>query len=128
MQEARAQRWLGMAGLVFFALVIAAVVTTTTMSSHASAAKVAASVHQHKSALAFSAFVVGLAVFEGLFFFWYLREYLCDVASNRRLATVAYAGVVLFAVSGTLGAGVRFSMADAVGHVDLWVPKTRPGS
>jgi len=55
---------------------------------------------------------------EGLFFFWYLREYLCDVASNRRLATLAFAGVILFAVSGALQAGLRLSMADAVDHVD----------
>jgi uncharacterized membrane protein YciS (DUF1049 family) len=124
MHEVRAQRLLGLAGLVFVALVIVAVATTTTTSSHASAAKVVASVHQHKSTLMLSAFVVGLAVFEALFFFWYLREYLCDVASNRRLATVAFAGVILFAVSGTLGAGVRFSMVDAVGHVDPVVLQT----
>lgn len=118
MQTTRAQRWLGVAGLAFVALVAVAVVTSSNLSTDSTAAQVVASVHKHKTGLQLSAFDLGLAVFEGLFFFWYLREYLCDVASNRRLATLAFAGVILFAVSGALQAGMRLSIADAVDHVD----------
>jgi hypothetical protein len=124
MQDARSQRWLGVGGLVFVALIVLTGVLYSPVTTHASAAKVIASVHQHKGALTVSAFAIGLAVFEGLFFFWYLRDYLCDVATNRRLATIAYAGAILFGASGALNAGMRLSMADAVGHVDPVVMQT----
>jgi hypothetical protein len=112
------QRWLGVAGLVFLALVIVSVATSTNISSHASAAQVVASAQKHKTGLKVGAVFIGFAVFEGLFYFWYLREYLCQVAANRQLATIAFAGVILFAVSGTVAAGLRFSMGDVVGHAD----------
>jgi hypothetical protein len=124
MEGTRAQRWLGVAGLVFVVLVVVAVVTSSNVTAHSSAAQVVASVHKHKSAIQFGAFATGLAVLEGLFFLWYLREYLCEVVSNRRLATLAFAGVIIFATSGTLGAGIRLSMADAVDHVDPIVLQT----
>jgi hypothetical protein len=113
-----------LAGLVFVVLVVIAVVTGNSLSTHSTAAKVVASVHKHKTGLQFSAFDTGLAVLEGLFFLWYLREYLCEVASNRRLATLAFAGAVVFATSGALGAGIKLSMADAVDHVDPVVLQT----
>jgi uncharacterized protein DUF4386 len=118
MEQARAQRRLGAAGLLFVALLIIAVVTSSNLDSNSTAADVVASIHKHKSGLQFSAFITGLAVFEGLGFLWYLREYLCEVASNRRLASLAYVGVIFFATSGALDAGFKFAMADAVDRVD----------
>jgi hypothetical protein len=124
MRDTRARQWLGLAGLIFVVLVVIAVVTGNNVSAHSTAAQVVASVHQHKTGLQFSAFDTGLAVFEGLFFLWYLREYLCEVAANRRLATLAFAGAIIFAASGALGAGIKLSMADAVDHVDPVVLQT----
>jgi len=116
MQDTRAQRWLGLAGLLFVVLLAVAIALVPMISAHSSAAKVISNVHNHKSAFNISAIVTGLAVVEGLFFFFYLREFLCDVAANRRLATVGYAGVILFATSGGISAGIQFMMTDAVGH------------
>jgi hypothetical protein len=118
MEQARAQRWLGAAGLLFVVLLIASFVTSFHLDTHSAAADVVASVHKHKSGLQFSAFVTGLAVFEGLGFLWYLRDYLCEVASNRRLASLAYVGVIFFAADGALNAGFKLTMADAVDHLD----------
>jgi len=118
MEGTRSQRWLGLAGLLFVVLVVVTFPLSPSLSSHANPAKVVSYAHQHKGAYTASGLIVGLAVIEGLFFFWYLRDYLCDLGVSRRLVTIGYAGVVLFAASGALNAGVRLSMADAVDHVD----------
>ena len=64
-----------------------------------------------------SAYVIELAVFVALFFYWYLRDYFSSVPANRRLATVGFAGVVSFAVSGGLVAGIAWALADSVTHL-----------
>lgn len=122
--KVQSQRWLGVAGVVFVGLFILSTITTPQMAMHLDAAKVVATVHKHKGGIKFSAFVIEVAVIEGLFFLWYLREYLCEVASNRRLATLAFAGAILFAASGALDAGIRFAMVHAVGQVDPVVLQT----
>ncbi len=114
----REQRWLAVAGLVFVLVVVVAVVSTPNLDSTASAAKVVASATNHKSTWRFSGLVTLVAVFEGIFFFWYLREYVATVAANRRLATIGFAGAILFATSGLVSAGIKFSIADGVGHLD----------
>ena len=124
MQDSRAQRWLGLAGLVFVVLLVVAIASVPMINSTSSAAKVFHNIHSHKGAYNIAVFMTGLAVVEGLFFFFYLREYLCDVAANRRLATIGYAGVILFAAPGGVSAGIQFSMVDAVGHVSGSVLQT----
>jgi hypothetical protein len=64
-----------------------------------------------------AAYVIEVAVFVGVIFYWHLREWLSTVVANRRLATAGFAGVVLFAVTGGINAGVSWSLADAVDHV-----------
>jgi hypothetical protein len=118
MTEDKAQRWLGVAGLVFVVLVVISFFLVPNISQTASASKVVSSVHQHKSAFRAAAFVIGLAVIEGVFFFWYLREHLASVAANRALATVGFAGALLFAASGGLRAGFNLALADGIGHLD----------
>jgi hypothetical protein len=118
MNDARGQRWLGVGGLVFVGLVLVSVFTAPTKGTSATAASVATYMSAHKSGLRVGAIFIGLAIIEGLFFFWYLRAYLCEVIANRHLATVAYAGVIIFAVSGGIQAGLRMTMADGVGRLD----------
>ncbi len=65
-----------------------------------------------------NAYLIGFAVFIGIFFFWYLRDLVATVETNRRLATVGFAGALIFAVSGGLDASVFWASQDAVGHVD----------
>ncbi len=105
-------------GFLFVALVIVSfILVPNPPGSHASAAKVVDFYYRHKSQTAVSAYVIELAVFVALFFYWYLRDYLSSVPANRRLATVGFAGVVSFAVSGGLVAGIAWALADSVTHL-----------
>lgn len=125
MNEARAQRFLAVAGLVFVALFIASgSIAPQTPNSHASAAKVIAYYHQHKSAVQVQAYIIEVAILEGIFFFWFLRDRLCVVAANRPLANIGFAGAVLFAASGGIAAGTLWCLADAVNHVSPSVMQT----
>jgi hypothetical protein len=111
------KRWLGVLGLVFVALVLVSFfVAPSSPDSHATAAKVISYYHSNKRQVEVSAYFLEVAVFVGFFFFWYLRDYVAAVAS-KALATIGFAGAVLFAVSGALSGGLSWSLADAVGHV-----------
>lgn len=116
--DVRLKRWIALAGLLFVVLVVVAVVLGGgPPDSHASAAKIVAFYRKHKSGVQANAYLLELAVFVGLFFFWYLRDLVTTVEANRRLATIGFAGVVVFAVSGGLTAGINWTLADAVNHV-----------
>ena len=123
--DRRLRRWVGVAGLVFVVLVVlSGVLSGNAPNTHASAAKVVAFYHKHKSGIAAQAYFVEAAIFVGLFFFWYLRDLVATVPANRRLATIGFAGVVIFAVSGGMSAGLNWAAADSVGHVDPTVTQT----
>jgi len=118
MQAARSQRLLGVAGLVFVALFIASgSIAPQSPNSHASAAKVIAYYHEHKTAIFVQAYIIQVAILEGIFFFWFLRDRLSVFAPNRPLANIGFAGAVLFAASGGIAAGTLWCLADAVNHV-----------
>jgi hypothetical protein len=107
------KRWTGYGGLLFFVLVaISVFITPGTPSSNATAAKVVSTFHKNQGVYFASAYLIVVAVIVGLTYFWYLREYLGQVAASRRLLTVAYAGAIVFAVSGTVSAGMNFALAD----------------
>ncbi len=113
----RIQRWLGVLGLVFVALVVASVLLTgNSPGSHASAASVISYFHKNTTQVEVSAYLTEVAVFVGLFYFWLLRDYIAAVA-NKALATIGFAGAALFGAAGTASAGLDWSSADAVGHV-----------
>jgi hypothetical protein len=112
--ESVVKRWVSYGGLLFVALVVVAVfVAPNPAGSNATAAKVLSNYHRHQGAYYVSAYLIVAAVIVGLAYFWYLREYLTKVPANRRLMTIAYAGAVVFGVSGTVGAGLNFALADA---------------
>lgn len=116
--ESRFRQRLALAGLFFIALfVVSSFITTSPPSTHASAAKVVNFYHKHKNTEQVTSYLIELAVFVGVIFYWHLRELLCTVVSNRRLATAGFAGVILFAATGGLNAGINWSLADAVDHV-----------
>jgi hypothetical protein len=115
----RTQRLIGISGLVFIAIVAASIfVTPNSPSSTASATKVVAYYHVHKTAAGVSGHLISLAVSLALFFFWYLRDFISTTLGTKRLATIGFAGAVLFAVSGGLAAGAFYAINDTVGHVD----------
>jgi hypothetical protein len=110
------KRWIALGGLVFVVLVVLATVLFAVPGTHDSAAKVASTYAAHKNSVAVVAYLIGVAVLEGVFYFWYLRDLICTVESNRRLATIGFAGALLFAASGGLTAGIYWTAYDLVGH------------
>ena len=115
----RGARAVAVAGLLFVVLIVASIfVAPGTPNAHATAAKVVSYYQNHKGGVRVEAYVIGLAVFVGVFFFWYLRDWVCSVAENRQLATIGFAGALLFAASGALAAGIYWALADGVGHLD----------
>lgn len=123
--DVRLRRWVGVAGLVFVALIVAAeFLVPESPSTHASPLKVVAFYADHKSAVGVNAYIIGVAIVVGLFFFWYLRDFVATMETNRRLATIGFAGALLFAVSGAFNASVFWASQDAVGHVNPTVLQT----
>jgi hypothetical protein len=116
--QARMRQRMALGGLLFVVLFVVSVfIAPSTPGSHATAAKVISFYHKHKSVVAVEAWIIEVAVFVGVFFYWYLRDYLSTVVANRRLATVGFAGVLLFAVDGGLSAGINWTLADSVNHL-----------
>jgi hypothetical protein len=114
----RDRQRIALGGLLFVVLfVVSSFVVPSTPGSHATAAKVIAFYHKHKTVVAVNAWIIEVAVFVGVFFFWYLREYLSTVPANRRLAALGFAGVILFATDGGLSAGINFTLADSANHL-----------
>jgi hypothetical protein len=115
----RTQRVLAITGIVFVVLVAASIlIVGNGPDGHASSAKVVAFYHAHKGAVVAASQLILLAVVVGLAFFWYFRDYLATTPVARRLATVGFAGAVVFAVGGGIASGAYFALADASGHVD----------
>lgn len=111
------RRNLGLGGLLFVVLFVVSSVITPSPSSRASAGSVAAKYAAHTGALAVDTYLTVIAIVVGLAYFWYLRELLAETPSTRRLATIGYGGVIVFAVSGGLAAGVDFALSDVSNHV-----------
>lgn len=118
--DARLRRWLGLNGVLFVALVAVAVVLSGSSSpqANASAAKVASEYGKHRSANLTSAILLEGGVFVGLFFFWYLRNLLANDADTQRLASLGFAGAVVFGISGCVAGGLRWSLADGAKYLD----------
>lgn len=119
--NSRTQRWLGIGGLIFVVLVVLTVVLVSSPPSiHASFAKLASYYDKGKQgAFLARGFVTVAAVGVGTFWFWYFREWLVANVLTRRLATVGFAGALIFAASGGLAAGLDFTVSDAAGHASV---------
>jgi hypothetical protein len=115
--DARLRRRLGGTGLLFVALfVISSFVVPSQPDSAATAAKVASVYAHHRTGLVIEAYLTVAAIAVGLAFFWYLRDLLASHPAGRRPATIAFAGVIMFAGSGGLSAGAEFAIADVYKH------------
>jgi hypothetical protein len=113
----RTQRLLAASGLVFIALIAASIfILPNAPDSHASAAQAVAFYHAHKTATGLAAHLIVLGIFVGLFFFWYFRNLIGTTPATKHLATVGFAGAVLFAVSGGVAAASYYALGDAIGH------------
>jgi hypothetical protein len=111
------QRLLAISGLVFVALVAASIfILPNAPDGHASASRAIAFFHAHKTATGVAAHLILLAIFVGLFFFWYFRNLIASTPATKHLATVGFAGALLFAVSGAVAAASYYTLGDAIGH------------
>jgi hypothetical protein len=112
------RRWMGIGGLIFVALAVALVLVVPSMPDiHADSVKLASYyTNSRGSRFAIQGFLTMAAVVVGGFWFWYFRDFLAEVPGARRLATVGFAGALIFAVSGGFGAGLDFVTSDAAGH------------
>ncbi len=115
--EPKMRRWVGWLGIAFVVVfVVSSFTAPNSPNTKKSATNVIHFYQDHRSAVAVDAWIIMLAIVIGVFFFWWLREYLANTDTNRRLATIGFAGALLFAVSGGLSAGLNFVLADAVNH------------
>jgi hypothetical protein len=97
----RMPRLVAISGLIFVALVAASIfVVPNAPDSHASASKDVAYFHAHKTAVGVAGHLILLAIVVGLFFFWYFRNLIGATPATKNVATVGFAGAVLFAASG----------------------------
>ena len=110
------RRWVAIGGLVFVVLLGLAIVLFSLPGTQGSAATIANSYADHRTAVGISAYLIAAAVLEGVFYFWYLRDVISTTESNKRLATIGFAGALLFAASGGLAAGLFWATYDLVGH------------
>jgi hypothetical protein len=117
--SSRTQRLLAIGGLVFIVIVAVSIsILPNAPDSHASSAKVVTFFHAHKTGAGVSAHLISLAVFVGVFFFWYFRSLIAVTTTTRHLATIGFAGALLFASSGAVAAAAYYTLSDAVGHAD----------
>jgi hypothetical protein len=114
----RWDRWVPLTGVALVVLFVGeGVLSGTEPPAGASAAKVVAFYSLHRVRLEIGDYLLGLAVVVGLFFYGYLREHIRVAEGSPRLAATAFAGAVLFAVSGALGAGASLALADVPGKL-----------
>jgi hypothetical protein len=117
----KGRRALAVVGLIFVVLVVVSIgVTTGPESTHHSAAKVVAHYANKTGQLWADVVITEAAILVGLVFFWFLRDLLPD----RPLATLGFVGAVVFAMSGAVAAGIEWTLADTVKHVDPSVVQT----
>jgi hypothetical protein len=119
------RRWVGLGGLVLVVVLLVSIFATpSTPDATASPAKVARFVLDHRGGLYLNAYVTSLAVLIATAFLWYLREVVAPSIPGRRLATLGFAGGLLFVVGGIYSAGASFAMADVAKHADPSVLQT----
>jgi hypothetical protein len=104
-------------GLVFVVVVVVAVSMSNTPDTSNSPASILAYYQAHTGQVRASALLVPPAVVIGLFWFAYLRNWLQRRDVHERWGTVAFAGGILFAVTGAVAAGVQLALVDTPRHL-----------
>lgn len=105
--------WTALTGVVFFVVLLVAVLIDTNLDATSSGEKVLSSYTAHRDRLMVSGWLTVIAVFVGVFFYGFLRDYLRENEKVRGLAATAFGGVLLFAASGCIGAGANFALTDS---------------
>ena len=109
-------RWMGLTGVLFALLLAPAVLMTSGMPDAKNAAKVQHWDIKHEGLLGLSFILLTISVIVGLCFLVWLRGRLSG-GSSGWMGNLFLAGVVTFAVSGVLSAGVNASLAQDSKHL-----------
>jgi len=104
-------------GLIFVVLVAASASVASTPNTSNSPASILAFFQTHTGQVRASAFLVPPAVVFGLFWFAYLRNWLQRDDVHERWGAIAFAGGILFAVTGAVAGGVEFALVDTPAHL-----------
>lgn len=113
------KRWDRLAPLLGVAFVVLLVVDIaiggTEPGPGASSSKVVSWYVAHRSSIRASDYLMAVVLVLGLFSYGYLRDWLGKETPG--LATTAFGGAVLFAVSGALSSGVQLALSDSPGRL-----------
>ena len=105
-------------GVLFFLVLLASVlIGSNSLSASSSAAKVLAHFKSHHNGAEISGILTVISVFIGVIFYGQLRDYLRLHDRSRGWTATAFGGVILFAASGALSAGVNFALTDSPSHL-----------
>jgi hypothetical protein len=106
-------RWAALSGVLFAVLLVAGVLLSFgAPDSSSSAAKVQGWYLAHKSLMGAVTLLLVLGVIVGLFFLNHVRSCFRRYDSTGRATSLFWGGVIVFAVSGALGAGISSTFAD----------------
>lgn len=107
-------------GVAFFVLLlVSAMVPGSTPDGKASGAKVLSYYGDHRDSTRVSGLLTVIAVFVGVIFYGLLRDHLRLHEASRGLTATAFGGVLLFAASGGLGAGVDWALTESPSHTSV---------
>jgi TRAP-type uncharacterized transport system fused permease subunit len=111
------QRWTGISGLVFVALIIGSIVAGGGQSPEVkdSGAKVVKYYANHETGTRVEVYLIAVAVAVAVFFFWQLRTKLVAL-SDRFLPSLGFVGAILFMVAGTLASSIYWALAEGADH------------
>ena len=109
-------RWMGLTGVLFALLLAPAVLMTSGMPQAQHAAKVQQWDIKHEGLLGLSFILTTIAVIVGLCFLVWLHSRLSR-GNSGWIGNLFFAGVVTFALSGVLSAGVNASLAQDSKHL-----------
>lgn len=117
-ESTRGARWVALSGVLFSVLLAFAVLMTSGMPDTKDAAKVQAWDVKHTGLVGGSALVTMAAVIVGLYFLTWLYSHFSRQRAGW-MGTLFLVGVVLFAGSGVLGAGVAASVSSDAKHLSV---------
>ena len=112
-------RWGPACGVAFVVILVVSFLIVSTPNTNKSPAYILAwyNVSSHKTELAISTVLAGIAVVFGIFWFGYLRDRWGRTDLGARLSPVLLVGATLFAAGGLAFSGANFALLDEPKHM-----------
>ena len=108
-----------LSGVLFFVSLVASIVLdgNEPEGGKVTGVKVIVFFTMHRDRMIASAALIGIAVFSGVIFYGFLRDYLRRNETVSGLARTAFGGALLYAGGGCLGAGIALALTDSPSHL-----------